>query len=147
MASAIVGGCRCGAIRYEATAEPVLAVNCHCRDCQQVSGSAFLASVLVPTDSFTFTTGSPKYHDVQADSGNLISRGFCAECGSPVVAKLSATPQFTAVRVGSLDDSSWYRPAMEVYTESAQPWHSITPDIPHFPRMPPPSWMPGDHET
>lgn len=137
MATSIVGGCRCGAIRYEGTAEPVVAGNCHCRDCQQVSGSAFAANVLVPTDSLTFTQGNPKYHDVQADSGNRISRGFCAECGSPVVAKNSGSPQFIAIRVGSLDDPSWYRPAMEVYVASAQPWDHVNPDIPKFPQMPP----------
>ena len=32
------GGCACGTIRYEWSAEPVLAGNCHCRDCQRATG-------------------------------------------------------------------------------------------------------------
>lgn len=35
---AITGGCVCGAIRYEVTAEPIVTFNCHCRDCQKTTG-------------------------------------------------------------------------------------------------------------
>ncbi len=42
------GGCSCGAIRYECTAEPIMMLKCHCRDCQQVTGGGFAAAVLVP---------------------------------------------------------------------------------------------------
>lgn len=136
MATPFTGGCRCGAIRYECRAEPVMAGNCHCRDCQQVSGSAFAANILVPQDAFNLTSGEPKYHDVKADSGNIVSRGFCPECGSPLVAKNSGMPQLMAVRVGGIDDPSWYRPALDVYTDSAQPWDVMNPDIPKSPKMP-----------
>ena len=136
MTTPFTGGCRCGAVRYECAAEPVMAGNCHCRDCQQVSGSAFAANILVPQDAFTLTNGEPKYHDVKADSGNIVSRGFCPECGSPLVAKNSGMPQLMAVRVGSIDDPSWYRPAVDVYTDSAQPWDVMNPDIPKSPKMP-----------
>ncbi|WP_438822955.1 GFA family protein [Nostoc favosum] len=27
------GGCLCGTIRYECSAEPIVMGNCHCRDC------------------------------------------------------------------------------------------------------------------
>ena len=33
MAVPFTGGCACGAIRYECTAEPLYMGNCHCRDC------------------------------------------------------------------------------------------------------------------
>src|SRR5437764_12460030 len=33
------GGCSCGAIRYESTAEPIMMFKCHCRDCQQATGA------------------------------------------------------------------------------------------------------------
>ncbi len=42
------GGCTCGAIRYECSTEPVVSWQCHCRDCQHASGSAFSAILYVP---------------------------------------------------------------------------------------------------
>ncbi len=37
------GGCVCGAIRYECSAEPIMMFKCHCRDCQHVTGGGFIA--------------------------------------------------------------------------------------------------------
>ena len=43
MASARTGGCLCGAIRYESGGESQFSLQCHCRDCQMLSGTAFRA--------------------------------------------------------------------------------------------------------
>jgi hypothetical protein len=42
------GGCACGAVRYECAAEPFMALNCHCRDCQRASGSAYASGCSSP---------------------------------------------------------------------------------------------------
>ena len=42
MADAIMGGCRCGRVRYRVALPKLPNVYaCHCRDCQTWSGSAF----------------------------------------------------------------------------------------------------------
>jgi hypothetical protein len=129
------GGCACGAIRYESTAEPLFSVYCHCRDCQRETGSAFASIVGVPTTAFTVTRGSPKYFDVIADSGHPTRRHFCAECGSPLFGKPSSAPDLVTVRVGSLDDPSGFRPGQDIYTASAQPWDYMNPGLPKVPKL------------
>jgi hypothetical protein len=84
MLSSFTGGCACSAIRYECTSEPLFALNCHCRDCQRETGSAFAPVLAVPKAAFTLTQGAPKYFDLIADSGHSTRRAFCAECGSPL---------------------------------------------------------------
>jgi hypothetical protein len=39
MINACTGGCACGAIRYEISAEPLAMNHCQCRDCQRKSGT------------------------------------------------------------------------------------------------------------
>src|ERR1700693_3208306 len=84
------GGCLCGAVRYESEGEPVFALQCHCRDCQRSSGTAYIAAIRVPSAGFRISKGTPKRYVATADSGNEISRVFCGDCGSPPFRPVSA---------------------------------------------------------
>ncbi len=135
MKTPFTGGCMCGAIRYECTAEPIATGLCHCRDCQRATGSAFAAGLVVPRSAVTIT-GEVKYYDVIGDSGGIVSRGFCPNCGSRLFAKLPI-PEVMGIMAGSLDDPSEFKPGMDLYTDIAQPWDYMNPDLPKFDKMPP----------
>lgn len=131
------GGCMCGAIRYECSAKPIFMGNCHCRDCQQATGTAFVAAILVPRQAVTIA-GNVKYYDVTGGSGQIFSRGFCPNCGSRLFGK-PARPEFLGIMAGSLDDPSWFRPMFDFHVASAQPWDCMNPDLPKFSKSPPPN--------
>ena len=42
------GNCHCGAITFEAEADPEAVYVCHCTDCQSISGSPFRWAVNIP---------------------------------------------------------------------------------------------------
>jgi len=44
------GGCYCGKVRYVAEGKPMLKVQCHCRECQYISGDAPNLFLLTPPD-------------------------------------------------------------------------------------------------
>ncbi|NJQ98076.1 MAG: GFA family protein [Hydrococcus sp. CSU_1_8] len=134
MATRFTGGCMCGAIRYECSTEPIVMGNCHCRDCQRATGSAFAPAILIPRNAITIT-GDVKYYDIQGDSGGIVSRGFCPICGSRLFGK-PPIPDLISILVGSLDDPSWFKPTMDIYTASAQPLDYMNPDLPKFAKMP-----------
>ena len=46
------GGCQCGKLRYEITAEPQLVYTCHCTDCQRLTSSAFSLGIVVAESAF-----------------------------------------------------------------------------------------------
>jgi hypothetical protein len=84
-------------------------------------------------------TESPltKHWDIVADSGNVKTRGFCPNCGSPVSLTFSATPDSFTVHAASLDDPGRYKPQVVTYRARGYPWDKIDPSLPAFDEMPP----------
>jgi hypothetical protein len=129
------GGCACGAVRYTAVQKPVAMINCHCRDCQLASGAPFASGIIVMTADLEIT-GSPKTHSVRASSGSFTTRSFCGDCGTPLFTQSEAYSQVTSIRFPSLDDSTDFKPTLDIYTASAQHWVCLDQAIPHFPQSP-----------
>jgi hypothetical protein len=130
------GGCACGAIRYESTAEPVLMLHCHCRDCQRSSGGPFSSFVIVPEEAFKLLQGSPRFHASPSARGGKTNRGFCSDCGSPIMVKTDPNPDVVAIRTASLDDPSWFNLQMDTWTSDAHPWDQMNPVLPKYERYP-----------
>ena len=129
------GGCACGAIRYTSAQKPIAMINCHCSDCQLSSGAPFASGIVVMTADLQIS-GTPKTYAVPASSGGVATRSFCADCGTPLLTRSDANAQFTSIRFPSLDDSSSFKPMLDIYTASAQPWVCLDQSIPHFPASP-----------
>ena len=81
MSTTYHGGCRCGAIRYEIAAEPMFAGHCQCLDCQRETGGGHASFMAFPADAVKLT-GTPRFYEARADSGNTIRRGFCPTCAA-----------------------------------------------------------------
>ena len=125
------GGCACGAIRYECSAEPLVMLNCHCRDCQRATGGAFFAVVYMSANAFTLTKGSLGHYLTPSMTRGHNKRGFCPECGSPISVAESA--KGIGINAASLDDPSWFRAQLDLFTSDAQPWGLMDPKLPKFP--------------
>jgi hypothetical protein len=133
MAKKHTGGCFCGALRYECEADPAIMVNCHCRHCQRASGTAFAAIAMVPKAA-TKVTGEARYFKTLADSGMEMERGFCPTCGSQVLLKLERRPTLIGIQAASFDDPSLFKPTLNIWTDSAQPWDHMDAAIEKRPR-------------
>jgi hypothetical protein len=123
-------------VRYESGGEPQFSLQCHCRDCQRASGAPHVAAVRVSSAAFHIVHGTPKRHVAKADSGNLITRVFCGDCGTPLYVQVSTRPDIVGVRVCTFDDPSWFRPEANIFTKSAQPWDHRDPTVPVFETYP-----------
>ena len=85
----------------------------------------------MPETALTLTQGVPKCYIDHGESGQPIEREFCGNCGSPLFSKVAATPGMVWIKLGSLDDSSWFQPTAHIWTKSKQPWVQ-TGDVPCF---------------
>ena len=130
------GSCACGAIRYECSQPPVYMGNCNCRDCQQDTGRAYFAALVVKDSSFSILRGEPSWFERTADKGHIMRRAFCSECGSPLFLINGANTKARAIYAGSLDDPSWYKPSRDIYVASAQPWDIMHTNLPKDDGMP-----------
>ncbi len=137
MSEAYTGGCACGAVRYEIADDPMLMVDCQCRDCQRKSGTGHGSYLAFPSRVRVKVTGRAAQWDLVADSGNVKTRAFCPTCGSPVYVTFRANPDMFVVHAASLDDPDRYRPQMVLYTASGHAWDRLDPALPKFDRMPP----------
>ena len=108
MAGPITGGCQCGAVRYELSADPLGLYACHCTECQKQSSSAFGMSMPVARDGFRVVKGEPKTWVRASDSGRTVTCHFCGDCGTRLFHERA--PGFLNVKAGTLDDTSGLRP-------------------------------------
>jgi hypothetical protein len=140
------GGCLCGAVRYEIAGTALMVGNCFCVDCRKASGTSHATHAIFPQDAVS-VAGATRGYASPADSGNVVTRHFCPECGCAIHSTNSGMPGTLAVRVSSLDDPDAVTPLMTVYASRAPGWAQIDRTRPVFAVMPeggPQSVMPGD---
>jgi hypothetical protein len=130
------GGCACGAIRYEIAAKPLVMTDCQCRDCQRKSGTGHGSYLAFPRANVKLT-GNATHWDLVGDSGNVKTRAFCPQCGSPVYMTFAANPEVFVVHAASLDDPGRYNPQFVTYRIRGYAWDHIDASLPGFDRMPP----------
>ena len=123
------GQCLCGEISYSVYNDPVFTGNCHCKDCQRSSGSAFIPAMIFH-EKDVVVSGEARYFESQVDSGNIHKRGFCPNCGSQLFAQFSNMPGLLGVKAGTLNDSSSYIPRLDFHVGSAALWDFMNPDLP-----------------
>jgi hypothetical protein len=132
------GGCRCGAVRFRATAEPVMTRVCWCRDCQYLGAGSGTVNVIFPKSSLTISGALSEYASTAA-SGSVMRRSFCPLCGTPLFSEAEHRPHLIIARAGSLDDPNRVAPTMTIWTASAPTWACLDSSLPQLAGQPPPS--------
>ena len=95
--------------------------------CQKNTGSAFAVSAAIRADSFRITSGEPKFYK----SSEILERGFCANCGSGLMARyFDPDHPYVWVAVGTLDHPEDTPPTQHFGIESQVPWLTIDDDLP-----------------
>ncbi len=129
------GGCYCGAVRYEITGEAQALLQCHCRECQYISGGNPAALMIFPFESFQLTSGEMKQFR-RSDLERPVTRHFCENCGTGIASETPSRPGSIVIKVGTLDDPSIFAPAVAIFTCDKQDYHHIPEGIPAFDKRP-----------
>ena len=122
--ASLAGGCQCGACRYEVAGPPLFGYVCHCLECRRQSSSAFATSIIVATEALT-TTGPVATWVRDNENGPPLEASFCPQCGVRLFHPSGPREPIARLRVGTLDDASWFRPAAEFFTKRRLDWVDV----------------------
>lgn len=122
------GRCLCGAVTIAVTGAPLRMAQCHCLDCQRITGTGHATNALFAETDVTIKGETGSYAAV-ADSGNIATRHFCSTCGSRVFGLNSARPGVVNVPVGVFEDSSWFKPQLALFNKRRQVWDAADPSV------------------
>jgi hypothetical protein len=122
------GGCLCGALRYEATQEPIYSGYCYCADCRKASGSGCIPFMGFSRESLRFS-GRILRHRSKAWSGATAVRNSCAVCGGLVFGGEIGVSETFTIYAGSLDEPQSFRPTIAIFTRNRPDWALIPPGL------------------
>lgn len=108
---------------------------CQCADCRRNSGTGHGSKFGVSRTTLTLS-GELKFYETSSETGNVVRRGFCPNCGSPIIAESNGNPDLVAIAAGSLDQPELFQPSIVLYASSAVPWDYIDPQLSKFDKMP-----------
>ena len=122
------GGCRCGAVRYQANADPLWTVFCHCESCRRATGAPMVLWL-------GFAETAVEWHGAAPTgfaSSPGVERTFCSTCGTPLTFTGTRWPGETHILAATLDDPGRARPQAHVFWGERLPWLDIGDDLPKF---------------
>ena len=131
----IEGGCYCGELRYISKGEAQASIQCHCRECQYITGGNPNVIMIMPLDHFKFTKGKPqkfKRNDIE----KAVTRLFCKKCGTAIGTQSPMRPDSIILKVGTFDNPSIFEASIAIFTSDKQKFHHIDKNVKSFEKRP-----------
>lgn len=128
------GQCLCGKISFAINGTPVGQAQCHCKTCQRISGAGHTNNAFFKKDDVVIT-GQTSFTPYKTDNGGTRNLHFCGTCGSQLFTMKTEPTSVIGVRVGTLEDNSWFAPEVAYFSKERPKWDFIDPAIEHKSEM------------
>lgn len=129
--SKVLGGCFCGAVRYQAEGKPSNSVICHCKTCRAFSSAPAVPWVTFERKNFKFTKGKPRAFR----SSKPVRRTFCSACGTPLTYDSTKWPATIDITTCSLDRPERFPPTHHSWVSHDLSWVKRAGRLPAFPKF------------
>lgn len=129
-----LGGCLCGAVRYEVTGRFEGFFLCHCSHCRKDTGSAHAANLFSEVATLRWRAGEAQVATFQLPDTRHV-RSFCTTCGS-ALPSLQMEGRLLVVPAGSLDTEVPIRPQGHIFMDSRAAWDEQLESLPQFGAFP-----------
>lgn len=127
----VTASCACGAVSLRFAGKVLSMFMCSCEDCQKATGTGHSAILLARPDDVAIS-GPTRSFARPANSGAVLTRSFCPDCGTPLVAHSSRAPELLMLPVGLFGEAAadWYVPNQLIFARSHRDWDLVDPGLP-----------------
>lgn len=120
MVNHLTGGCLCDAIKFSVENRFKNFYQCHCKQCRQLTGTAFSSNIFTDPDNIKWLAGEDKIINYEHPSREF-SKSFCKVCGS-AVPFINKTRTSIIVPAGSLNTLPDLKPQANIFTSEEACW-------------------------
>ena len=130
-----VGGCLCGAIRYEISGDVRTFLHCHCLRCRKSSGTGHASNLILKPDRAEWVAGEEKLSSFKVPDAERFRTVFCSVCGSPLP-RIAADLSMAVIPAGSLDHEPEAIPVGRIFSDFKASWSCDNSELPTWPEYP-----------
>ena len=120
MDTALKGECLCGTVKYEVGDNFSAFYQCHCKQCQQLTGTAFASNLFTTPDNIMWISGKNNVTNYVHPDRDF-SKSFCRTCGS-AVPFINKSGSSLIIPAGSLMDVPNILPQANIFTSEEACW-------------------------
>jgi hypothetical protein len=120
MKQKLTGECLCGSVKFSVTDSFKAFYQCHCKQCQQLTGTAFASNILSAPDNIEWHGEQDQITNYEHPSREF-SKSFCKTCGS-AVPFVNKTRTSLIVPAGSLNEQPNIQPQANIFTSEEACW-------------------------
>ena len=120
MSKQLTGECLCGIIKFSVTDSFKAFYQCHCKQCQQITGSAFASNIFTEPDNIEWLSGQDSITNYEHPLRGF-SKSFCNACGS-TLPFINKTKTSLIVPAGSLIELPDIQPQANIFTSEEACW-------------------------
>ena len=121
-----VACCQCGSLQAMVSGDPAVCYLCHCKACQQRTGTVVHSGAYFLNDQVR-AKGPSKVYSRVADTGFAVHFHFCPTCGTSVHWISDKRPGYRGIAVGCFADPTFPAPTSSDWEESKHPWLGLPP--------------------
>lgn len=120
MDNILKGRCLCGAVKFEVKESFKAFYLCHCKQCQQLTGSAFASNIFTDPGNIVWLKGKEQV-SVYEHPTRGFSKAFCKCCGS-AVPFINKSGKSLVIPAGSLTDNPRIIPEASIFNSEKPCW-------------------------
>lgn len=125
------GACLCTQLSYEVTLPTKWAAHCHCSMCRRAHGAAFVTWFGVADWSFRISRGAECLTWYKSTPEGR--RGFCNQCGTPLLFRSSRWPGETHIAYATLATPIDRKPESHAFWDAHVDWVELADRLPRKP--------------